>query len=211
MTEWSELFKITVALIAVVDPFGGVPLFISAMGDLPGEERAKGARIVALTVLLVLGGALLVGERLLEVFGISIAAFMVGGGILLLLHAVSMLQARTGDLRQTPAEKMEAAERHAIGVVPIGIPLLAGPGAISSVIIYGHQAHGNVYNVLLLLAPITLVAAVVWGMFLMARPVAVRLGATGLNIATRLMGLILASMAVEIIARGLVKLFPALG
>lgn len=211
MTEWSEIFKITIALLAVVDPFGGVPLYISAMGDLPAEERAKGARMVALTVLLVLSGALLVGERLLDVFGISIASFMMGGGILLLLHAVSMLQARTGDLRQTPAEKIEAAERHAIGVVPIGVPLLAGPGAISSVIIYGHQAQGNVYNVLLLLVPIGLVAAVVWGMFRVAQPIAGRLGTTGLNIATRLMGLVLASMAVEIIARGLVKLFPALG
>ena len=114
MIEWSELFKFGVALLAIVEPFGAIPLFIGAMGTMSAPDRARGARIVALTVFLVLAGALFLGELLLAWFGISIAAFMVGGGILLLLHAVSMLQARTSSLRQTPEETMEASERHAI-------------------------------------------------------------------------------------------------
>lgn len=210
MIEWSELFKFGVALLAIVEPFGAIPLFIGAMGTMSAPDRARGARIVALTVFLVLAGALFLGELLLAWFGISIAAFMVGGGILLLLHAVSMLQARTSSLRQTPEETMEAGERHAIGVVPIGIPLLAGPGAISSVIIYAHQASGGVFGVLMLLIPITAVCAVVWVTFRLAQPIATRIGHTGLNILTRLMGLLLAAMAVEIVARGLIRLFPAL-
>lgn len=210
MIEWSELFKFGVALLAIVEPFGAIPLFIGAMGTMSAPDRARGARIVALTVFLVLAGALFLGELLLAWFGISIAAFMVGGGILLLLHAVSMLQARTSSLRQTPEETMEAGERHAIGVVPIGIPLLAGPGAISSVIIYAHQASGGVFGVLMLLIPITAVCAVVWVTFRLAQPIATRIGHTGLNILTRLMGLLLAAMAVEIVARGLIRLFPTL-
>jgi multiple antibiotic resistance protein len=210
MIEWGELFKFGVALLAIVEPFGAIPLFIGAMGAMSAPDRARGARIVALTVFLVLAGALFLGEVLLAWFGISIAAFMVGGGILLLLHAVSMLQARTSSLRQTPEETMEASERHAIGVVPIGIPLLAGPGAISSVIIYAHQASGGVFGVLMLLIPITAVCAVVWVTFRLAEPIARRIGHTGLNILTRLMGLLLAAMAVEIVARGLIRLFPAL-
>ena len=213
MIEWGELFKFGVALLAIVEPFGAIPLFIGAMGTMSAPDRARGARIVALTVFLVLAGALFLGELLLAWFGISIAAFMVGGGILLLLHAVSMLQARTSGLRQTPEETMEASERHAIGVVPIGIPLLAGPGAISSVIIYAHQASGGgsgVPGVLLLLIPITAVCAVVWVTFRLAEPIARRIGHTGLNILTRLMGLLLAAMAVEIVARGLIRLFPGL-
>ena len=181
--------------------------------DGPWEEEQpcwRLARIVALTVFLVLAGALFLGELLLAWVGISIAAFMVGGGILLLLHAVSMLQARTSSLRQTPEETMEASERHAIGVVPIGIPLLAGPGAISSVIIYAHQASGGIFGFIMLLIPITAVCAVVWVTFLLAQPIATRIGHTGLNILTRLMGLLLAAMAVEIVARGLIRLFPGL-
>lgn len=209
MSEWTELLKMTIALLAIVDPFGVIPVFVSAMGGISDAERARAARTVALTVFTVLAVAALAGDRVLGFFGISLAAFMVGGGILLLLHAISMLQVQGTRLRQTPEEAIEASEKHAMGVVPIGIPLLAGPGAISSVIIYANQGSGT-WGAYLPLAPILVVAIIVWLAFRGSAAIAGRLGVTGLNIVTRLMGLLLAAMAVEITARGLLRLFPGL-
>lgn len=211
MSEWHQLFKTTVALLAIVNPFGGIPIFISATHGWSARDRARTSRTVALTVLVVLALAAFTGDQLLEFFNVSIGSFMVGGGILVLLLAISMLQAKESPIRQTPEEAVEAADREAVGVVPLGIPLLAGPGAISSVIIAAHQfRHGDLLGHVLLLIPIATVALVVWGVFLLGGRISRRLGRTGLNIVTRLMGLILAAMAVEFIARGIIELFPKL-
>lgn len=211
MHEWQQLFKITVALLAIVNPFGGIPVFIGATHGWRPRERARTARTVALTVFMVLALAAFTGDRILDFFNVSIGSFMVGGGILVFLLAISMLQARESPIRQTPEEAVEVTDRQAIGVVPLGVPLLAGPGAISTVIIAAHQFHhGDVLGHVLLLGPILVVTLVVWGVFLLGGRIARRLGRTGLNIVTRLMGLILAAMAVETIARGLMELFPKL-
>jgi len=212
MNEWHQLFKITIALFAIVNPFGGIPIFISATSGWAARDRARTSRTVAFTVFSVLAIAAFTGDRILDFFNISIGSFLVGGGILILLLAISMLQAKESLIRQTPEEAVEAADREAVGVVPLGIPLLAGPGAISSVIIAAHQfRHGDLVGHVMLLIPITVVAVVVWGIFLLAGRISRRLGKTGINIVTRLMGLILAAMAVEFIARGLFELFPKLG
>lgn len=211
MQEWHQLFKITVALFAIVNPFGGIPIFISATHGWTPRDRARTSRTVALTVFAVLALAAFTGDRLLEFFNVSIGSFMVGGGILVLLLAISMLQAKESPIRQTPEEAVEAADREAVGVVPLGIPLLAGPGAISSMIIAAHQfRHGDLVGHVMLLIPVAVVSLVVWGIFLLSGRISRRLGKTGINIVTRLMGLILAAMAVEFIARGLMELFPKL-
>ena len=208
--EWGEIVKLTVALVAVVDPFGSIPLFLSALGPAGAGTRSRAARAAALTVFTVLALSALAGDALLRLFGISIASFMVGGALLLLIHSVSMLQVRETRLRQTPEEAAQAAETHAVGVVPIGIPLLAGPGAISAVIIYAHEAQAGPLGTWVLLAPVAAVSLVVWGSLAASGAVARAMGTTGLNIMTRVMGLILAALAVEIMARGLVMLFPGL-
>lgn len=208
--EWTLLFKTTIALMAIVNPFGGIPIFISTTRDWSAAERARVARTVAITVFIVLILSLFLGDRLLMFFGISTSSFLVGGGILILLMALSMLQAKESPIRQTPEEAEEASERQAIGVVPLGIPLLAGPGAISSIIIAAHRAQGSFLGHVKLVLPILIISLLVWGVFLLAVRIANRLGTTGLNIVTRLMGLILAAMSVEFIARGLGELFPKL-
>ena len=205
MPDWGELTKLTIALVAIVDPFATVPLFLAVLDEAPLHARARVARSAAVTVFFVLAVSALAGDAVLGLFGISIAAFMVGGGLLLLLLAVSMLQAKESRLRRTSEEAVEASESHAIGVVPIGLPLLAGPGAISTVIIY---SHGTGLAALTLLGPILVVSLVVWITLRGAEAVARRMGTTGLHIMTRVMGLILAALAVEIMARGLLDLFP---
>jgi len=210
MFDPAEIFKTVVSLFVIVDPVGNVPLFLNATVKWPAARRSRASRMAALTVFIVLALSAVLGEQILNLFGISLAAFSVGSGILLLLLAISMLQARISSIRQSPEEAVEAVEKEALGVVPFGIPLLAGPGAISSVMISVHQ-HPGWLDLLLILIPITIVSLSVWASFLFATPIARRLGQTGIHIVTRLMGLILAALAVEMMAKGIVVLLPALG
>ncbi len=211
MSTLTELGKTTISLFAIVDPIGSIPLFLSATHGWPAPRRNEAARIAALTVLGALGVTAFLGESILAFFGISLASFSVAGGILLMVLALSMMQARYAPMRQTDEEALEAAERESVGVVPLGVPLLAGPGAISQVIIFSH-GHGtqDLLHQASLLVPIGVVALSVWLIFRTAMPLSHRLGATGIHIVTRIMGLIIAAIAVEMIARGLGVLFPGL-
>ncbi|MEO1768028.1 MarC family protein [Thiobacter aerophilum] len=198
------LAKATVTLFAVVDPVGTIPFFLAATRMLSTHEAHRAGRIAALTVWAVLAAAALLGEYALRFFDIRIESFAVAGGLLLLMLSLSMLQAHVSPLRQTPEEATEAEEKEAIGAVPLGVPLLAGPGAITQVIV----ASGEAPHPVALLVPITLVSLSVWVAFRAAPLIAHRLGRTGIHIVTRLMGLIIAALSVEMIARGLARLFP---
>lgn len=209
MIDWNYLFKTGIALFAIVNVIGSVPIFVSATEGWPETQRARIARTIALTVFTVLTLSVFIGDRMLDFFGISIASFQVGGGILLLLIAISMMHAKQSGARQTAEEAQEAAEREAIAIVPLSIPLLAGPGAISSMIIAAEHS-GGFWGHVSLIAPVTVVCVLVWGILLLATGIANRLGMIGINIVTRLMGLILAAMAIEFMARGLGSLFPGL-
>jgi multiple antibiotic resistance protein len=211
MPDLTELGKATISLFAIVDPIGSIPLFLSATHGWTAQRRGMAARAAALTVFIVLGVSAFLGEAILRFFGISLASFSVAGGILLLLLSVSMMQARYVPMRQTDEEAQEAAEKGSVGVVPLGVPLLAGPGAISQVIIFSHTvgADGLLHQAMLL-GPIALVALSAWLVFRAGMPLSQRLGATGIHIVTRLMGLIIAAISVEMIARGAGVLFPGL-
>ncbi|MDA8127505.1 MAG: NAAT family transporter [Betaproteobacteria bacterium] len=205
-----ELAKAALALFAIVDPVGVIPIFLLATHSYTLAQSRAAARIAALTVLGVLTLFTFAGEPLLEFFGVRLAAFSVAGGLLLLLLALSMVQAHVSPQRQTSDEAAEAEERDAVGVVPLGIPLLAGPGAITHVIVAASAARGAVLHQIALLIPVALVAFSVWLAFRAAPLISGRLGKTGIHVVTRLMGLIIAAISVEMIAGGLGKLFPGL-
>lgn len=207
MIDWAYLFKIGLALFAIVNPIGSVPIFISATQGWPAEARERTAQTATITVFLVLVSSVFFGERILDFFGISIPSFQVGGGILLMLIAISMLQGKASHVRQTPEEAQEVADRDVIAVVPLSIPLLAGPGAISSMIIAAQQT-GNFWGHVSLIMPVTVVCLLIWTTLRLSVNIAHRLGNIGINIVTRLMGLVLAAMAVEFIAHGIHGLFP---
>ncbi|MCX7627763.1 MAG: NAAT family transporter [Methylophilaceae bacterium] len=209
MSEWSHLFKTGIALFAIVNPIGSVPIFLSATNGWSDVDRARTVRTVALTVFMVLVTAVFLGDRILQFFGISIASFQVGGGILLLLMAISMMHAHQSGFRHTPEEMRAASEREAVAVVPLSIPLLAGPGAISSMIIAADQS-GSFWGHVMLILPVAVVSFLVWVILMLSVGIAHRLGTIGINVVTRLMGLILAAMAIEFMARGLGRLFPGL-
>jgi multiple antibiotic resistance protein len=203
-----EYLRYVVTLTAVLDPFLAIPIFVgvTAARDAAGTQRL--ANVVTVTVFLVLAGAALFGESLLKIMGASLPAFRVGGGLVLLLMALAMLNAKVGEMRQTRAEAAELEAGELSGVVPLAVPLLAGPGAISTTIIAAQT--GGIVHLAALIACIALVAAVLWWMLRVAHAVGARLGTTGLNIATRLLGLILAAIAIETMADGLKELFPGL-
>ena len=209
MSEYAHLIKTTIALFAIVSPLGALPMFITATRGWSKQERAKTARTVALTVFIVLVISAFFGDMILDFFGISIPSFQVGGGILLMLIAIAMMHGKQSGARQTPEEAQDLEEREVIAIVPLSIPLLAGPGAMSSMILSAQQ-HPTLIGHASLAIPAFIVALIVWVVLQLADGITHFLGNIGINIITRLMGLILTAMAVEFIAHGLVGLFPQL-
>lgn len=210
MLEWSEYVKILIAVIVIMNPPGAIPFFISMTDNMSKAERRAIPTVTAISIAIVLAVAALIGELILRFFGISIASFKVAGGILLMLMALAMMQAKQSRSRQTPEEAMEAEEKDSIAVVPLAIPLLAGPGSISTVIIYSHgSSHPGHLVVLVLIGCIA--AALCWGALHAAEPISRLIGRTGINIAMRVMGILLAAIAVEFITGGVMELWPGLG
>lgn len=207
---YADYVKIFIGLLAIVNPIGAVPLFISITSDETSAQRQEIVRLVAIGTTVILLLALFAGEELLAFFGISIDSFRVGGGILLLLMAIAMLHGKTSQAKQTDEELDESITKENVAIVPLAMPLLAGPGAISAVILAAHRGSGFSHYGLLSLAILAL-GLVVWVALRLAPLMASRLGATGINVFTRIMGLILAAISVEFIANGLKGLFPVLG
>jgi len=208
MIEYTDYIKILIALVAVVDPLGVMPIIATLTAGNRAEMRSI-AGTVAFSVAVILLLALFAGENLLHFFGISINSFKVSGGILLMLMAISMLQAKTSELVHNRQEAEANANRQSSAVVPISMPLLAGPGAISTVILYA-QTDDSLWHYLLISLDIVTVALILWLVIRFIPWLTRHLSQTGINIFTRLMGLVLSALAVEFIAGGLKGLFPIL-
>lgn len=209
MQTWSQYAQSAIALFVVANPIGVVPIFISLTENQTDLETKRTARVASATAAIVLVASVFAGRPMLEFFGISLPSFSVGGGILILFMAIAMLHARPSRTRHTPEEEQEAAEKDDVSVVPLAIPLIAGPAAISTVIIYANRA--TTWGDKLFLVLITVVfAGTVWLALSLAEPIKKLLGKTGINIVTRLLGLVLAAIAVEFITRGLGQLLPGL-
>jgi multiple antibiotic resistance protein len=207
--HWNEYLEMLTAIIVIVDPLGAIPIFLGLTSDQTVRERTRTARTAALAAGILLVISSIIGELLLRVFGISVASFRVGGGILVLLTAISMMNARISAVKQTPEESKEAEGKENVAVVPLAVPLLAGPAAISTVIIFTHR-YPNPQSKIFLIASILLVTGLVWLSLLLSIPLSKKLGRTGLNNITRIMGLLLSAIAVEFISSGLLELFPGL-
>jgi multiple antibiotic resistance protein len=206
MLSWGEYAKIIVGFIVITDPLGAIPLFIGLTANQQESERRRTADVACFSVAIILIVSCFLGEWILKIFGISIASFRIGGGILLLLLSIAMMQAKVISAKQTDKEAEEATGKEHVAVVPLAIPLIAGPGAISLAIIHAEKVTGFV-NTAFLVASCVLVAAIMWIALRLSMRISRVLGQTGINIATRIMGLILAALAVEFIASGYKVLF----
>ena len=205
-----NLIKPLVALLAIVNPLGAIPFFIAFTEGFSPAQRHRTILVSAFSAFLVIALSALFGTDLLRFFGISLASFQVGGGMLLLISAISMLNAKPGAVKSTPEEVDEAVASDSVAVVPLTIPLLTGPATISTVIIYANKAR-HWSDLLVLISYGVVIALASAGAFRAAQPIARFLGKTGINVMTRLMGLILAALSVEMMSDGLLKLFPGLG
>ncbi|MCS6810410.1 MAG: MarC family protein [Tepidimonas sp.] len=202
--------KPLITLLAIVNPLAIVPFFIHYTQGMSALQRRRTVLISACTAFAVIAACALAGLQILDFFGISLASFQVGGGMLLLMSALAMLNAQPAEAKTTREEVDDAASRASIAVVPLTIPLLTGPATMSTVVIYAERAQ-TFWQHAALVGYGVVVALATAVCFTLAEPIARVLGKTGINVMTRLMGLILAALAVEVMAAGLLRLFPALG
>lgn len=203
------LWQSFITLLVIIDPFAVLPVFINLVGDAPEKHRMKTARKATLIgVLLILLFAFL-GDKLLDVMGISEPAFRIAGGGLLLLVAIDMvIAANEGSSRHpTDDERREASEREDVSVFPLAIPLIAGPGTLVSVVVLMRQAE--IQGVVCQLSLILIIAVVVLITYLtltFSDRIMRVLGVTGTNVLTRVFGIILASLAVQNIITGILTI-----
>ena len=206
-------FKPLVTLLAVVNPLACVPFFIHYTQGFTREQRRRTVMVSAFTAFAVIALSAVLGLQILAFFGISLASFQVAGGVLLLTSSLPMQNAQPAESRANRDEVQDAEARASVGasiaVVPLTIPLLTGPATMSTVVIYAEKAR-TALQLGTLVGYGVVVALATALCFSLASPIRRVLGQTGINVMTRLMGLILAALAVEVMADGLVKLFPAL-
>lgn len=207
-----DLYKPLIALLAIVNPIGVVPFFIAFTQNFSAEQRQRTIRVSAFTAFVVIAVSAVAGLKIIEFFGISIASFQVGGGTLLLISALHMLNAQPAEGKPDDVSEgnQKADAGDSIAVVPLAIPLLTGPATISTMVIYAEKTK-FVWQEAVLVGYGVVIALVTYLVFSASGRIAKVLGKTGINVMTRLMGLILAAMAVELLSDGLIKLFPILG
>jgi multiple antibiotic resistance protein len=206
--------KPLVTLLAIVNPLAIVPFFIHYTQGFTAEQRRHTIVVSAFSAFVVIAVSALLGLQILEFFGISLASFQVGGGMLLLISAMNMLNAQPAEAKPSTHELEDGAAKAAMGasiaVVPLTIPRLTGPATMSTVVIYAEKAK-TLLQLTTLVGYGVVIALATAVCFSLAQPIARVLGKTGINVMTRLMGLILAALAVEVMSDGLTKLFPMLG
>lgn len=205
----SIYIKFFTGLFALVNPVGIIPVFISMTSYQAAAARNKTNLTANLSVAIILWTSLFLGDAILRLFGISIDSFRIAGGILVVTIAMSMISGKLGEDKQNKQEKTETAIRENVGVVPLALPLMAGPGAISSTIVWGAR-YNNVAHLIGFSISIALFAACCWGLFRIAPWLVRMLGQTGINVITRIMGLLLMSLGIEFIITGIKSIFPGL-
>jgi len=193
------------SILFLVDPFAALPTFLAITeGDVPAVRR-RTARKGALTALIVLSAFAFAGEEIFRLFGITLPAFELAGGVVLLLIGLDMLEAKRSPTQESHEEAAEAALKEDAGIVPLGIPMLAGPGAITSVMVLVGQAQTR-WQMVAILGSIFITAAICYLVLGNSDRVARALGETGVRILVRIMGLLLVALAVQYFVNGMADL-----
>lgn len=212
--DWELIRNFFIAMIAIVNPLGKIPLWVEASGDQDRQVRWRLALLVTVTALIILLVFLLGGQSFLNLFGIDLASFRIGGGIIILLVGLDMLKGTAIQIKDEDEDTHEDASKFRVAqsrfrqiVVPMAMPFMAGPGSISTVVVYSARAEGLLEYVGLS-AVLGIVMLILFLILLSSNRIQSITGATALNIQTRVFGLILAGIAVQLIAEGLGAIFP---
>jgi len=190
------------SIFFLVDPFAAIPAFLVMTAGARQAERRRMAGRAAWTCFVVLSAFGLAGSLIFRIFGITLPAFKIAGGLILLLIGLEMLQARRSSTQEAPGEALEGATKGDVGIIPLGIPMLAGPGAISSVMVLIGDSHGGL-RVLPVYLAIAFTSLASYLILAGADRVRRYLGETGIRILMRLMGLLLTAIAVQFMLNGL--------
>jgi multiple antibiotic resistance protein len=209
MGELSTIVKFCLIALSsiffLVDPFAVIPLFLSMTSNELPVRRRRTARSAALTCFLMLAAFAAAGGLIFKVFGITLPAFKIAGGIILIMIGLEMIRAHKSGTKQSPEEEAEGVARETVGVIPLGIPMLAGPGALSTVmILIGDSREWWQYGAVF--AAILVTSVISFLVLAAADRVGRYLGEIGIRIMTRLMGLLLTAVAVQFIINGLADL-----
>jgi multiple antibiotic resistance protein len=211
MREWLSFSVLSFsAIFFVVDPFGVVPVFIAMTRSDPPAKRRDMALRASLTAFFVLTTFAVAGTLIFRVFGITLGAFKVAGGVLLLLTSIEMLRAQQQRTRVTPEEEKEGTEKEDVAIFPLAIPLLAGPGSIATVATLMGKAGRILFAVPVVLS-IAVTCAISYAMLIAAERIQRMMGVTGLSVLNRVIGLIIGAIAVQFMIDGLRDTFPGLG
>ncbi len=206
----AEAVKFAIALFVITNPVGAIPIFLGLSDPSTIAEKKQIAVKAGIAILVIFTVVIFIGKGLLGFFGISVEAFRVAGGIIIFMLGISMLNSKQSPLKHTKEEHKHAAEKEDIAIVPLSIPIIAGPGAISSLIVASH-AQNDLYGKLVLVGIAAIVALIIFTFLYLAGPIGKFLGVSGIKITTRVMGMILTALAVEMIVNSLLVLLPGLG
>jgi multiple antibiotic resistance protein len=204
--EGSAYFRFSLLALSsiffLVDPFAALPTFLAVTADQDSAKRIRTARKASLTAFVILSVFAIAGTYIFKMFGITLPAFEISGGIILLLIGLDMLEAKRSATQETNPETQSATEKDDPGIVPMGIPMLAGPGAITSVMVLVGQAETH-WQMAAIFASIAITSAICFMVLGSATRVAAMLGETGIRILVRIMGLLLVALAVQYFVNGL--------
>lgn len=205
----TEIIKFITALIVITNGFGAIPIFLSLTSENTLQEKKRIAVKAGISIAIIFAVGILMGNLVLDFFGISLNAFRVAGGVIIFLLGLSMLNSQQSPLKHSKQEFKHAEEKEEIAIVPLALPIIAGPGAISTLIIYSNHYPGIIEKIYLI-GFSWIVALGITVILLFAGSVGKYLGISGIKIATRVMGMILTAIAIEMVTGGLLGLLPGL-
>ncbi|OPZ76504.1 MAG: hypothetical protein BWY78_01347 [Alphaproteobacteria bacterium ADurb.Bin438] len=209
MNLLNEFIKFSVALFAIMAPLSAIPLYLSLTSEYSKQEKNATIRTSFITMFLVLFISSILGTKILDIFSTNLNAFRIAGGLVLMHVAFGLINAKVASQRHTKEEHEEAISKSSIGAVPLAIPLIAGPGSITAVILKAEEMSGFVSKSVLT-ASIFAVCLSCCLILKSAGYIGRLLGHAGINIVSRIMGLIVAAVAVQLILGGFENMYPAM-
>ena len=205
----TQIIHFAIAMLTITNPVGNLAIYAGLTSDRTAAQRRHTALVAGLAIAIILVLVIWLGDFIMLAFGLTVGGFETAGGIIILLLGLSMLQSKTSAMHHTQAEHDEAVTKNSIAVVPMAIPIVAGPGAITTVIIQT-QKFDDIADKAVITVICLGIAAILWIAFSVAGPVTRLLGVAGVNIVTRIMGMILSAIALQMLANGLKALLPGL-
>jgi len=205
----SVLITFFTAMFTILNPIGNVAIFSAMVSRRPPEERKREAIKSAIAIAAILVSVIWIGEYILKFFNVEIPSLQVAGGIMIGSVAISMLKSKEGQIKERDPDSMKKMKFQEIAIVPIAMPIVAGPGAIVTLIVNTHQYSGLVANLELSLICLAL-SAIIGACFLSSSWISRKVGVNGMNVVTKFMGMILLAIAASMLAEGVKALLPGL-